>query len=192
MAIPRERRRAKGWAGTLIETALGASAGSRPTPDFELLGIELKTLPVYPHGRPKESTYICTVPLSAAPGLTWSNSCVYQKTRCVLWVPLVGSAGAEPYQQHIGRPFLWRPSQSEDFALRADWEELMESVCLGQLDTLTAHRGHCLQIRPKAANSRARRWGIDANGKPARTLPRGFYLRSVFTEAIVRRHLVVP
>jgi DNA mismatch repair protein MutH len=120
------------------------------------------------------------------------DSCVYRKTRCVLWVPLVAAAAAEPCQQHIGQPFLWRPTRTEDLALSADWEELMETVCLGQLDTLTAHRGHCLQIRPKAANAQARRWGIDATGRPAPTLPRGFYLRSEFTEALVRRHLVVP
>ena len=117
---------------------------------------------------------------------------MYHKTRCVLWVPLVTRTGAELGEQQVGQPFLWRPTPSEDAALRADWEELMETVCIGELDALSAHRGHCLQIRPKAANARSRRRGFDATGTPAPTLPRGFYLRSAFTAGILRRHLVVP
>ena len=40
---PDDLLREKGWTGQLIEYVLGATAGSKPTPDFEELGIELKT-----------------------------------------------------------------------------------------------------------------------------------------------------
>ena len=55
--------RAKGLAGTLIERALGASAGSTAEPDFPALGIELKTIPIDAAGRICESTFVCTIAL---------------------------------------------------------------------------------------------------------------------------------
>ena len=44
--IPESSRSGKGWPGQLIEDALGASAASLPEPDFQLIGVELKTIPV--------------------------------------------------------------------------------------------------------------------------------------------------
>ena len=76
--------------------------------------------------------------------------------------------------------------------LRTDWEELMEMVCLGQLHLITAHHGVCLQIRPKAADSQARRWGTGESGDRELTLPRGFYLRPGFTRTILSRHYAIP
>ena len=44
--VPESAARAKGLAGTLIETILGATAASRAEPDFQEIGVELKTIPV--------------------------------------------------------------------------------------------------------------------------------------------------
>ena len=41
--VPEKLHHAKGWIGQLLEKALGATAGSLPEPDFQQLGIELKT-----------------------------------------------------------------------------------------------------------------------------------------------------
>lgn len=190
---PRGARHAKGWAGTLLERALGATAGSRPEPDFPALGIELKTLPVRRDGRPLESTYVCVVPLRPEPGLSWQGSALRRKLDRVLWVPLLPAAeGATPGERHIGCPLLWSPSPEEETALRADWEELMELITLGRLDCITAHMGQCLQVRPKAADGRALTTGTAARGQPAEVLPRGFYLRPAFTAALLRRHYLLP
>lgn len=190
--VPSESRRAKGWAGQLIEAYLGASAGSLAEPDFQLIGVELKTIPVNGDGEPRESTYVSTVPLMGESSTRWEDSNVQKKLARVLWVPIVVPAisgdGAEPGQRVIGSPLLWSPSPEEASALEADWHELMDMVCLGELESITAHHGTCLQIRPKAADSRARRWGIGESGEQVRTLPRGFYLRPSFTRAILRKH----
>ena len=42
--VPPDLKRDKGWVGMLLETALGATAGSKAEQDFSHLGIELKTL----------------------------------------------------------------------------------------------------------------------------------------------------
>ncbi len=56
--VPLDLRRDKGWVGQLIETALGAKAGSKPEQDFAHLGIELKTIPINHKGFPLETTFV--------------------------------------------------------------------------------------------------------------------------------------
>lgn len=187
-AVPSTLLHAKGWSGQLIETVLGASAASLPEPDFQLIGVELKTIPVRPDGRPTESTYVCTVPLIEETTPQWLSSNVRGKLARVLWLPIVITPGSSIAERRIGAPLLWSPSNEEEHALRADWEELMDMVCLGELENITAHHGTHLQIRPKAANASARRWGIGADGERIATLPRGFYLRASFTHALLQRH----
>jgi DNA mismatch repair protein MutH len=182
-----DSRRAKGWAGQLIEAYLGASAGSLSEPDFQLIGVELKTIPVNAGGVPRESTYVCTVPLMGA-SRDWPGCNVQRKLARVLWVPVISDAGTGPGDRVVGWPLLWSPSASQAADLEADWRELTDMVCLGELESISAHHGTCLQIRPKAADSRARRWGIGESGESVRTLPRGFYLRPSFTRAILQQH----
>jgi DNA mismatch repair protein MutH len=177
----------KGWAGLLLEAWLGASAASLPEPDFPELGIELKTLPVDAAGKPLESTYICAVPLAGTGG-DWKQSGVYRKLSRVLWIPLLSVRGQNPGERRIGHALLWRPDADQMTALQADWEELMELICTGDLDRVSARQGQYLQIRPKAANARALTQGFDSNGEVTRTLPRGFYLRTRFTREILKKH----
>ena len=66
----------------------------------------------------------------------------------------------------------------------------MEYVALGRLEEISARHGELLQIRPKAANARALGSTTDPEGKPAQTLPRGFYLRSSFTNSILQQHFM--
>ncbi len=186
--LPTRAVAAKGWTGTLLETALGATAASLPEPDFQLIGIELKTVPVRPDGRPRESTYICVLPAPGGDPPLWEHSNVRRKLARVLFVPVVYDTGTGFGKRMIGAPLIWSPSPQEEAALRADWEELMDLACTGKLDSITAHHGVHLQIRPKAASAAARQRGVGEDGAPAETLPRGFYLRASFTAAIFRRH----
>ena len=188
VAVPAVSRRAKGWAGQLIEAYLGATAGSLSEPDFQHIGVELKTIPVSADGAPRESTYVCTVPLMGESSTGWHGCNVQRKLARVLWVPVVTDDATEPGDRVIGWPLLWSPSSRQASALEADWQELMDMVCLGELESISAHHGTYLQIRPKAADSRARRWGIGESGEHVRTLPRGFYLRPSFTRAILQQH----
>ncbi|ADE16496.1 DNA mismatch repair endonuclease mutH [Nitrosococcus halophilus Nc 4] len=185
--MPGNLRRAKGWVGELLELALGATSGSQAAPDFPHLGVEMKTLPLRADGRPKESTYVCTVPLTGF-DICWETSWVRRKLSRVLWVPVEADTGVPLSERRVGMALLWSPSAEEEAILRADWEELMEMVCLGQLESITAHHGVYLQIRPKAANGRALCEGIGTNGEPVLTLPRGFYLRSGFTTTLLGRY----
>jgi len=187
-SVPRDPVRAKGWFGQLVEVALGATAASLPEPDFQLIGVELKSLPIDARGRPKESTYVCTVALTDNVGLTWEDSLVRRKLARVLWLPVESAAERPLAERRIGTALLWSPDAEEEDALRRDWEELMDMVCLGELERISARHGTWLQIRPKAADSRALCASTDANGDAALSLPRGFYLRTRFTARLLARH----
>lgn len=184
-AMPRDLRRHKGWLGELLETALGATASSRPLPDFVELGIELKTIPIDPLGRPLESTHVCTVALNALTGQRWPTSTVRLKLRRVLWVPVEARSELALADRRVGQPLLWSPDSAQEAVLRADWEEHMELLSTGRFDELDARLGQYLQVRPKAANGRALTAAGDDGGVPAATLPRGFYLRPSFTRTLL-------
>ena len=185
---PQSTRRGKGWTGTVIEHALGASAGSLPEPDFRLISVELKTIPIGSNHRPLESTYVCTVPLAGDAAPSWEDSNVRRKLARVLWLPFEGDRAIPLPARRIGTALLWSPSPDEDSALADDWETLMDRVVLGRVDEISAREGECLQIRPKAANAAARRRAIGSSGAFEQAMPRGFYLRASFTAAILARH----
>ena len=188
LLAPADLRRAKGFVGALVERALGATAGSRAAPDFEALGIELKTLPVDSRGRALESTFVCTIPLVEIGEVEWLSSRVRRKLNRVLWVPVQGERQIPVPERRIGEPLLWALTAEAEAALRFDWEELAGIIGRGDVESITGHIGRCLQIRPKAADSHARRRGIDADGVGFAALPRGFYLRASFTSEIVRQN----
>jgi len=186
--VPGNSTRAKGFVGQLLETVLGANAGSLPEPDFQLIGVELKTIPVSAQGKPLESTYVCVAELEHERDPIWEQSVVHHKLARVLWLPIITAPGLAPAERRIGSALLWSPSAAEQVRLRNDWEELMDLIVLGEVEQISAHHGECLQIRPKAADSRARRWGVNEHGVRVKTLPRGFYLRPTFTAAILQRN----
>ena len=166
--VPKDLKRDKGWVGQLIETALGANAGSKAEQDFVHLGIELKTIPINVQGEPLETTFVSLAPLIQNNGITWQSSHV----------------------RHIGQPILWQPSSEQEQQLQQDWEELMELIVLGQLHKINATLGEVLQLRPKGRNSKALANAINEQGQPIQSLPLGFYLRNQFTRQILQQFLI--
>jgi DNA mismatch repair protein MutH len=185
---PPDLSRHKGWVGTLIERALGASAGSRALPDFPELSIELKTLPVDQCGRSLESTFVCTIELSQIADSEWEVSRLKKKLDAVLWVPVEGMRSCLVSERRIGTPFLWKPNEEELALLRNDWEQLCLLIAQGRTEEITGHLGEVLQVRPKAARGSSRRRTTDDEGALYDEQPKGFYLRARFTSQIVARN----
>lgn len=195
--VPKDLKRNKGWVGLLLEQVLGATASSRPEPDFPHLGIELKTLPIDNQGKPLETTFVSVAPLVGLVGINWNNSWVRKKLSRVLWVPIickdlnnnVNEKSIPLAQRQIGSAFIWSPSAEEEHLLAMDWQELTDMIALGNVEKIHGKHGQVLQLRPKAANSKAKTQAFDRHGKPFMTLPRGFYLKIPFTQVILRNHL---
>jgi DNA mismatch repair protein MutH len=204
--VPADARRAKGWAGQLLERQLGATSAGKAEVDFPGLGIELKSIPVDPAGRPTESTYVCVAPLDMGALGTWESCWVRKKLLHVLWIPLVDLAGPArrpssrdrvdtrgPLERSVGArvvgsPVMWSPTLEEERALRSDWEEIADIVAHGELWRLDGRMGQVLQVRPKAADGAEKCWTQDEDGW-VRDTPRGFYLRPAFTGALLAREL---
>lgn len=175
-------RRRKGFVGRLAEMALGADPLALERPDFPHLGVELKTVPVSPSGRPCQSTFVCSINLGHAADDHWAQSRLRLRLGTVLFVPYL------PAEDGAGAQFLpplwWQPTAEEWAALEGDWEDLMGTIGAGRGDILTARIGRVLQVRPKAANARVRTLGPAEDGLQA-MLPLGFYLRAGFVGGIL-------
>lgn len=191
LPLPANLKRDKGWTGILLERFLGASAGSKPEQDFPDLGVELKTIPIDEQGRPLETTFVCVAPLTGNSGVTWERCHVRHKLTRVLWMPVEGGRQIPLGERRIGAPLLWSPNTEEEDQLRQDWEELMDLIVLGKVESITARHGEVLQLRPKAANSRALTEAVGEHGQPIMTLPRGFYLKKTFTGPLLARHFLL-
>ncbi len=185
MAIPMDSNHRKGWIGQAVEWFLGAEASNQAIPDFQTLGIELKTIPIAASGKPAESTFITSIPLLTIHQQTWKTSQCYSKLKKILWIPIEGDTEIPYAHRRIGRGFLWSPNEAEETVLEADWNHLTLLISTGQLETLDARTGDYLQVRPKAANGKSLCFSFDAQGNKIQTLPRGFYLRSSFTGQII-------
>jgi DNA mismatch repair protein MutH len=186
----RSGARTKGKTGQLIERLLGATGGSAAVRDFPELGVELKTIPVSAELRPRESTYVCTIALADADRAEWDTSWVRAKLSHVLWVPIVMAEESE--DATIGEPVFWKPTEEQLRVLAADFEEIMGAIAIGGIERLTARTGRWLQVRPKGATSRDRTWSVAAEESWVETVPRGFYLRSTLTGALLRDPAALP
>jgi DNA mismatch repair protein MutH len=187
-----EAVRTKGTPGAILELALGATGGSSKVHDFPDLGVELKTIPVDLRGVPVESTYVCTLSLADAETQEWDDSWVRAKLSRVLFVPLVAGDGEPWPERRIGEPVLWSPTAEQDDVLRSDFDDVVGLIGVGRIEELTAHRGRWLQVRPKAAHGRVRTVAGGAEGEAIATIPRGFYLRTRFTGAILADPRAMP
>ncbi|MFI4963386.1 MAG: DNA mismatch repair endonuclease MutH [Legionellales bacterium] len=185
LLIPENPNHRKGWIGQAIELVLGADASTKALPDFQALGIELKTLPIATSGRPTESTFITSIPLLTIHKQNWQTSLCYAKLKRVLWMSVEGDTAIPYAHRRIGRAFLWSPNEAQELVLAADWNYLTLQMTTGQLESLDATSGEYLQVRPKAADGKSLCFGFDAEGNKVKTLPRGFYLRSMFTAQIL-------
>lgn len=180
---PKNLKAKKGYIGQVIEIILGASAGNKPIPDFPDLGIELKTIPVDSNMSPIETTYVCTAPIPFRES-NFENSVVLKKMSSVLWFPYISAPSINDCV--LKDPVFWSPTQEQYATLKGDWEILAEMMGLGQFGQISSHIGTALQLRPKAANKKQTISVLDENGDMINIVPKGFYLRKIFTKQIIK------
>ena len=183
--LAKDLRRNKGWVGQLIEWHLGATAGSKPEQDFKHLGIELKTIPIDQQGKVLETTFVCSAPILNTSKLTWENSNVRNKLSRVLWLPVQGERTIPLGERIVGNGFLWSANRRQEFLLSSDWNEIMEKIALGKIESISARDGQVMQLRPKAANGRCLTDAFGEDGSLIKVRPRGFYLKKPFTQSII-------
>ena len=189
LPVPVGRVRTKGWSGQVIEHELGVAVGGARGPDFEALGIELKTVPVTPALVPLESTAVCQIDPIAIAGESWDTSYVRAKLAHVLFVALEVPPGARSVgDRRVAAVRLWAPAPDEEALLRADFELFVRDYFRrGRAAEITGHLGAALQVRPKGRDAADLRDAYDADGQPTRIGKMGFYLRPAFVARILGR-----
>ncbi|MFP3459170.1 MutH/Sau3AI family endonuclease, partial [Psychrobacter sp. SIMBA_152] len=76
-------------------------------------------------------------PLVNIQGVQWATSNVRNKLQQVLWLPIDGRREVPLAERVVGSAFLWIPSAEEEALLRNDWEEHMDRIALGQVESIT-------------------------------------------------------
>lgn len=175
----------KGWAGECLEEILEVSNKNGAGADFPEWGIELKTLPLNENFQVLENTFLSKISLPFYEG-RFEKSALYQKIRCIFWVPLIASRGAPLIERKIGQGFLWQMSPDELEIFEQDWDELAFFLRSGQFASISAHLGTALHIRPKAADSRDKVTITTLDGRTT-LVPLGFYLRRSFTQQLINQ-----
>ena len=147
LAIPDNQLHHKGWVGQLLELSLGATASSLPEPDFQHIGIELKTLPLNKSGMPKESTYVCAINLTEIES-QWETSLVNLKLSRVLWLPVEANPDIPLAARRIGTAILWSPNEEQKTTLKSDWKELMDMIAMGELEQIIKDNTYKSDLKP--------------------------------------------
>ena len=138
---------------------------------------------------PRESTFVCTLPLLGAERAEWETSWVHAKLSRVLWVPIDFLPDGA---RRIGAARLWSPTPEQERVLAADFDEIVGRIGAGDIEGVSGRVGRWLQLRPKAAHGRVRTLAPASDGDVFATVPRGFYLRARFTGAILRDPAATP
>ncbi len=175
VTVFREGKRNKGWAGHVLERALGLSPGSAQAPNFgswelKLVSLyRLKTTGLVTAKETMQITMLDPVHVAATP---FEHSHVLSKMRSMvvcarLWVdehetssPLVDVVqftldDAELYEQ-----------------IRSDYEEVRSALRRGGLEAVHSHMGVLIQARTK--------------GPGHGSTSRGFYARKAFVNRVLR------
>ena len=194
LPAPAGRVRTKGWSGQIIERELGAGGGGERGPDFQQLGVELKTVPVGDDGLPLESTAVCQIDPIAIAGESWETSYVRRKLAKVLFVALaVPGRGTPVGDRRVVAAALWSPSAAEEAVLAGDFNGFVTSFFrLGRAAEITGHHGQALQVRPKGKNAADLRRAYGPDGREVRIGKCGFYLRPSFVGRILQDPAMLP
>ncbi|RIY34978.1 MutH/Sau3AI family endonuclease [Psittacicella gerlachiana] len=175
----------RGWLGNLIEIALGATAGSKPTQDFINLGIELKTLAIATNGKAKSDIFISSLPINKFMLQNWQTSHVLYKLKKILFVPIEYNPDISLAQRRIGKAFLWSPNKEDLAIIKQDWETIMQIITQQDFNALKSNVGQILCVRTKALNTSQAVSIEDTDGFNLNLPPLSFYLRRSFINNII-------
>lgn len=182
----------KGYIGRIIEKFFGLNTGNKPMRDFNSIGIELKTIPINKkNGSVLEPTFVCNASLTGNNGIIWEKSYIRYKLQRILWIPIQRNSFLDLKKCIFGLPFLWTPSFKEEKKIKEDWEDIMSMIVLGQINELDSTYGEILQIKKKAKNSKSLTKGVGEYGQSIFTVPRGFYLRKIFTNSLILNNTIL-
>jgi DNA mismatch repair protein MutH len=177
--LPAEQR--KGFGGHMVEAMLGIARNSLPDPDLASIGAEVKSISLFPDGRPRENTKITSLTLRRfADEADFFTSHLYRKLRAILFLPIHKSDNARPHGWYLRPPFLWLPSADQLDVIRRDHAMYVDAIHEQRWDMLSLTHGQYL--------------GVNTSGQLTRGMARedksyAWWLKKELTTGVLRDNL---
>jgi DNA mismatch repair endonuclease MutH len=148
--------RAKSGIALLVRRALGVQNDRARIREFEQFGIEIKTAPVSPAGKPFESMSFPRFDHMEIGEDEWFDSDLRARLERLLIVPVIRDSRDQDKAEHrIGRAFFWSPSADELDAIQIEWELFRDAIKAGRADRLpSARETKFIHVRPKGRDGR--------------------------------------
>ena len=173
IAVWKNGRQNKGWAGLVIERYLGLAANSRQAPDFGSWELKVVPLKRAPDGtlRVKESMAITMIEPAEVVASSFEDSHLYDKLRSMIVVSRVYENTQELHSMlHAAAEFdLNNPTIRDQ--VKSDYEMIRQQIRNAGIDSVTGDLGKLVQARTK--------------GRGHGSTSRAFYARTTFVAHIL-------
>ncbi|MGB0652981.1 MAG: MutH/Sau3AI family endonuclease [Thermoplasmatota archaeon] len=181
----------KSYAGDVVEAALGKGKDSSPHRDLQYA--EVKTIPIKPDLSVREHTKLTHFTFDEVFNQHWYESRAYQKSRVVLFAPVVKAVLGRPDDWYIHSPFLWMPTEEDDELLRRDYElaqSILKSGDMTRLSSAKPPNGEFQILIPNTGGTGKKDLThFRSSGTEMRPKRRAWMLRKDFTGPIVRANI---
>ena len=179
--IDRPPARRKAFAGDMVEAMLGIARNSLPDPDLEHIGAEVKSIPLWQDGRPRENTKVTSLTLrTVADEADFFTSHLYRKLRAILFLPIQKNDNTRPHEWYLRPPFLWLPSTEQLDIIRREHAMYVDAILKQRWEMLSLEHGRYL--------------GVNTSGRLTRGMARedksyAWWLKKELTTSILRDNL---
>lgn len=180
----------KGAVGTVIEESwFGYKPNSKPAPDFEEAGVELKVTPYRrtPRGIQAKERLVCDMlNYEEEYGKTFETSAFWTKCACMLLMSYEHKDGVPKVDFTIDKAVLFQFPDEDLEVIRNDWKILMDKIKAGQAHLISEGDTMYLAACPKGRNSQ------DTRSQPFSPIPamkRAYSLKSSYMTQILRRYI---
>lgn len=180
----------KGAIGTVVEESwFGYKPNSKPAPDFEEAGVELKVTPYRrtPRGIQAKERLVCDMlNYEEEYGKTFATSAFWTKCACMLLMSYEHKDGVPKVDFTIDKAVLFQFPDEDLEVIRNDWKILMDKIKSGQAHLISEGDTMYLAACPKGRNSQ------DTRSQPFSPIPamkRAYSLKSSYMTQILRRYI---
>lgn len=160
--------RTKGFFGQILETDyFHLTNNSQPVPDFDAVGMELKSTPIKEtsHGLvPKERLVLCIIDFNEVPEKGFDL--FLDKNSHILIIFYLWKEGQDVYDYRILKVVDWKPSESDLRIIKEDWDVIEGYILRGEAHLLSERHTKFLAACTKGAGH-----GADMRTQPFSDVP---------------------
>lgn len=161
---------------------------SSPSPDFNEVGIELKTTPLKRTKKgelvSKERLVLSMINYMNIVDETWETSTVLKKSKKILLLSYLYEPNINPVDYEFYLAELWSIPEEDLYTIKRDWETIVNKVRAGRAHEISSSDTLYLEACTKAANASIRR-PQPCSDTPAK--PRAWALKQSYMTTVTQR-----